>query len=193
MIRINLLPFRAARTKENIRRQVSIFLLSFVLATIILSYCNSILSGKIKTLNSCIASLNKEVNIYRKKAQEVDRIKKNLDIMRKKLDVINNLERNRKEPVVMMETFSDVLIPQRMWLIDIQCRNNVVNLKGVALDNKTVADFMTNLEKTPIFSGVSLKTLKQKKMQKSMNLKSFEIACNLISLDEVEKNKAKTK
>lgn len=193
MIRINLLPFRAARTKENIRRQVSIFLLSFVLATIILSYYNSHLSGKIKTLNSNIASLNKEVNIYRKKAQEVDRIKKNLDIMRKKLDVINNLERNRKEPVVMMETFSDVLIPQRMWLIDIECRNNVVNLKGVALDNKTVADFMTNLEKTPIFSGVSLKTLKQKKMQKSMNLKSFEIACNLISLDEVEKNKAKTK
>lgn len=193
MIRINLLPFRAARTKENIRRQVSIFLLSFVLVTIILFYYNSHLSSKIKTLNSSIAALNTEVNIYRKKAQKVDRIKKNLDIMRKKLDVINNLERNRKEPVVMMETFTDVLIPQRMWLTDLECRNDVVNLKGVALDNKTVADFMTNLEKTPIFSGVSLKTLKQKKIQKSMNLKSFEIACNLISLDEVEKNKAKTK
>jgi type IV pilus assembly protein PilN len=30
MIRINLLPFRAARKKENIRRQLSIYVLSVV-------------------------------------------------------------------------------------------------------------------------------------------------------------------
>ena len=35
MIRINLLPFRAARKKENVRRQVSVFLLSLVLVVII--------------------------------------------------------------------------------------------------------------------------------------------------------------
>ena len=40
MIRINLLPFRAARKKENIRRQVSIFLLSLAFLLIILFYYN---------------------------------------------------------------------------------------------------------------------------------------------------------
>ena len=34
MIRINLLPFRSARKKENIRRQLSIFLLSLILAVV---------------------------------------------------------------------------------------------------------------------------------------------------------------
>ena len=35
MIRINLLPFRAARRRENVRRQTSIFFLSVVLVTIV--------------------------------------------------------------------------------------------------------------------------------------------------------------
>ena len=34
MIRINLLPFRSTRKKENIRRQLSIFVLSLILAVV---------------------------------------------------------------------------------------------------------------------------------------------------------------
>ena len=54
MIRINLLPFRAARKKENIRRQVSIFLLSLVFLLIILFYYNSSLSSQIDGLKSVL-------------------------------------------------------------------------------------------------------------------------------------------
>ena len=38
MIRINLFPFRAARIKENIRRQVTIYLLSTVFLILAMSY-----------------------------------------------------------------------------------------------------------------------------------------------------------
>ena len=46
MIRINLLPFRAARKKENVRRQVSVFLLSFVLIIIGVFYYNMWLGNR---------------------------------------------------------------------------------------------------------------------------------------------------
>ena len=54
MIRINLLPFRTDRKKENIRRQVSIFLLSLAFMLIILFYFNFSLNSKIDKLNSNI-------------------------------------------------------------------------------------------------------------------------------------------
>lgn len=41
MIRINLLPYRAAQKKENIRRQISIFLLLLILMTLALFFSTS--------------------------------------------------------------------------------------------------------------------------------------------------------
>ncbi|RLB32469.1 MAG: pilus assembly protein PilN, partial [Deltaproteobacteria bacterium] len=38
MIRINLLPFRAARKKENIKRQISIFVLTTLFAFAAMGY-----------------------------------------------------------------------------------------------------------------------------------------------------------
>jgi len=38
MIRINLLPFRAARKKENIRRQISVFVLSVVCLALLMGF-----------------------------------------------------------------------------------------------------------------------------------------------------------
>ena len=61
MIRINLLPFRAARKKENIRRQASIFMLSLVFLLIIFFYYNFSLSNKIDSLNTDIKNTKTEL------------------------------------------------------------------------------------------------------------------------------------
>ena len=71
MIRINLLPFRAARKKENIRRQVSVFLLSLVLVVIVAAWFNYLLSGKITTLDKRIADTTAQVEKYNKINQEI--------------------------------------------------------------------------------------------------------------------------
>ena len=66
MIRINLLPFRAARKKENIRRQVSIFFLSFFLVVMALVYYHISLGNKILSLKAKIETTKKEVAKYEK-------------------------------------------------------------------------------------------------------------------------------
>ena len=50
MIRINLLPFRSDRKKENIRRQLSIFVLSLILAVVAIFGINFFLSSQIDDL-----------------------------------------------------------------------------------------------------------------------------------------------
>jgi type IV pilus assembly protein PilN len=176
MIRINLLPFRSDRKKENIRRQLSIFLLSVILALVAIFGINFLLGTQIDDLNSRIASTQAELEKYDKINREIEEIKRKLDNLNKKLAVIRELEASRYEPVRLMDTLSQVIVEKRMWFTALDVKTDVVNISGVAMDDKTVADFMVRLEGCGLFSAVSLKTLRQAEIQKA-NLKSFEISC----------------
>lgn len=176
MIRINLLPFRSTRKKENVRRQLSIFLLSLALAVVAVFGIYFLLSSQVDDLNSRIASTQAELEKYDKINREIEEIKKKLDNLNKKLTVIRALEVSRYEPVRLMDTLAQVIIEKRMWFTALDVKADVVNISGVAADDKTVADFMVRLEGSGLFSSVSLKTLRQVEIQKT-NLKSFEISC----------------
>jgi type IV pilus assembly protein PilN len=176
MIRINLLPFRSTRKKENIRRQLSIFLLSLAFAVVAIFGIYFLLSSQVDDLNSRIASTQAELEKYDKINREIEEIKKKLDNLNKKLTVIRELEVSRYEPVRLMDTLAQVIIEKRMWFTALDAKADVVNISGVAMDDKTVADFMVRLEGSGLFSSVSLKTLRQVEIQKT-NLKSFEISC----------------
>lgn len=176
MIRINLLPFRAARKKENIRRQVSIFLLSLAFLLIILVYYNWSLGSKIDSLNARIKHTNSELKKYDKINQEIAAIKKKLSNLKKKMAIMDSLEANRFEPTRLLDTMTQVIVPKRMWFTNLESKNGKVRIAGIALDNRTVADFMVRLEKSGLFSEVDLNTLKQSRVNKS-NFKSFLISC----------------
>jgi type IV pilus assembly protein PilN len=176
MIRINLLPFRAARKKENIRRQASIFLLSLAFLLIVLFYYNWSLGSKISGLSAKIKETQGELTKYNEINKEIASIKKKLSNLKKKMAVMDTLEANRFEPTYLMDVMTQVIVPKRMWFTSMESKNNMVKISGIALDNKTVADFMVRLEKSGLFNEVDLKTLKQRKVQKS-NLKSFQINC----------------
>lgn len=192
MIRINLLPFRAARKKENIRRQVSIFFLSIFLVLITLVYYNFHLGGQIKKLKANIEETQTEVQKYKKITNKIADIKKKLAILKKKTDVIKKLEKNRFEPVIMMNTMSDKTIAKRMWFTTFSSKGSSIVIKGVALDEKTIADFMTRLETTGQYASVNLKTIK-KKVVKGSSLRSFQLVCKKPTVKKSKKKKKKKK
>jgi type IV pilus assembly protein PilN len=192
MIRINLLPFRTDRKKENVRRQVSLFLLSMVLVLLVLFYYNWSLNSKIEKLNKRIATTNAELTKYNEINKEIARIKKNLEILRKKMAVIAQLESDRYAPVVLMDTMTQVVVAKRMWFTDLAMQDKTVRIDGIALDEKTVADFMVRLQKSGLFSNVELKSVKRKKVEKS-NLKSFQIVCTKVPPQQPTQPKKKKK
>ena len=190
MIRINLLPFRTDRKKENVRRQVSLFLLSLVLVLLVLFYYNFSLNSKIGKLNKRIKTTNAELTKYNEINKEIARIKQNLEVLRKKMAVITQLESDRHAPVVLMDTMTQVLVSKRMWLTDLSVTEapeskTFVNINGIALDEKTVADFMVRLQNSGLFSNVELRSVKRKLVEKS-NLKSFEIVCTKVQPQQPE-------
>jgi type IV pilus assembly protein PilN len=189
MIRINLLPFRTDRKKENVRRQVSLFLLSLILVLVVLVYYNFSLSSKIGKLNNSISATKTELQRYNEINKEIARIKQNLETLRKKMAVIEKLESDRHAPVRLMETMTQVLMAKRMWFTKLDVKENAVDIQGIALDNKTVADFMVRLQNSGLFSSVNLKTLKRQEVQGS-NLKSFHINCTKVA-PQIQKAESK--
>jgi len=185
MIRINLLPFRSTRKKENIRRQLSIFLLSLILSLVAIFGVNLLLSNQIDDLNSRMKTAQAELQQYEKINRDIEEMKNKLDTLNKKMAVIRELDTNRYEPVRLMDTLSQVIVEKRMWYTALDIKSELINISGIAMDDKTVADFMLRLEGSGLFSAVTLKTLKQVEVQKT-TLKSFEISCQKRPLNKAE-------
>jgi type IV pilus assembly protein PilN len=80
-----------------------------------------------------------------------------------------------------------VIIEKRMWYTALDMKSDLVNISGIAMDDKTVADFMLRLESSGLFSAVNLRTLKQVEVQKT-TVKSFEISCHKRPVQKAETN-----
>ena len=177
MIRINLLPFRAARKKENVRRQISIFLLSFVFLLVVVIYYSVNLNQQINRLKVKNEETTAQLAKYNKINKEIASIKKKLTVLNQKVDVINHLDGSRTEAVLLLESMTELIVPDRMWFTSFTLKGNNIALKGVAMDERTISDFMKNLEGS--YANVALKSMQRKTIKgKNVNLKdfSFEMA-----------------
>jgi len=179
MIRINLLPYRAARTKENVRRQISVFSLSFILLIILLVLFNGYLSSKKENLAEDLDRLKKEVAIYEAKAKQVEEIKKKLDTLNKQIEVVNQLKAHRDKPPILLAKITEMVIPGRMQINRLVSDTGSLTLEGVSLDNETIAVFMLRLERSGLFSAVSLVSSTQVN-QFDVDMKQFVITCTKI-------------
>ena len=135
-------------------------------------------------LNTRTETITKKLAKYNKINNEIKLIKKKLELVTKKTNVIKNLDLSREDSVRLLDAMTKMVIEKRMWLNMLETKEKTVNIKGVALDNKTVADFMTRLEDSKLFKKVELKTTKQQQFKKTINLKSFEITCERASLEK---------
>ena len=206
MIRINLLPYRAAQKKENVRRQISIFVLAVIMVAGILLYYNISLNNDIDALNTQIKKTKSMLAQLEKQAKKVDEIKKAFNTLKQKTDVIKSLETNRKVAVQLLDNMTTVVAEKvsasqseasadsdskpakRLWFTNFQENGDDINIQGIALDNKTIADFMSRLEASTLFMNVNLRAIKQQKIDE-LNLKNFEIICTRISRNKSEKKK----
>ncbi len=218
MIRVNLLPFRAARKKDNVKRQVSIYLFLFVLAIVGLIFFNFNLGSKTEQLNNRITVTEKELNTYKEINKEIDEIKKKLETLKAKTGVIAQLESGRREPVVMLDSMTELIVPRRMWFTSLKIREKIerqqtadkgkrgkkskkmsplaqvapeksidLAISGVALDHKTIADFMVNLEESPLYKNVNLESIKQVNIR-NVDLKEFIITFNKVPAQKLVEN-----
>ena len=194
MIRINLLPFRAARKKENIRRQISVFALSVVCLALLMGFVFLNLTRTVAALETDMSSKKKELATYAETTKKIEMLKKKIAEVRAKLNVIKELESKKTGPVLLLDELSMAVPKEKLWLTDLNEKKGILTLKGTAMDNDTVALFMTNLENATHIVSVDLQTAKLKSLSKyKLNVVDFVLICKTYAHKEKAKPETKKK
>ncbi len=194
MIRINLLPFRDVRKKENIKRQISIFVLSVLLLICVMVYSFLMLNSKVEALQAKKAEISKELARYKDTTKEIKEIKEKIKKMRTKLEVIRRLERNKQGPVRLLDEIATAIPKDKLWLNSLKEAKGILILEGTAMDNETVAFFMTALEKQPHIKTVDLKSTRLRPLKEyKLDLTDFALECKTYLYKEKKPKKRKRK
>jgi type IV pilus assembly protein PilN len=177
---------------------VSVFLLSFALIIIAVVYYNIWLSNRIDKLKVRNKDTIAQIAKYDKINQEIAQIKKTLSNLEQKIKVIETLEGSRKDAVDLLESMTELIVKERMWFTSLSVQQGTITIHGIAMDERTIADFMRNLEGngTGPYTHVTLKSIQQEQIKgKELNLKSFNVTMKKAAPKETTKpdNAGKTK
>lgn len=171
MIRVNLLPFRAARKSENVKRQVIVFFAAIALFIVGCAFYAVFLMGQVADLESELAQAEADLVKYKKQAAEVDAILAEIAMLEQREATIEGLRQSRFDAVKLLDHLTQLISPpssgvlsardQRVWLVALKSKTaegkQDLDIEGVAVDAKDVAAFMGRLENfTEAPSGPSL-------------------------------------
>ncbi|MBW1700677.1 MAG: PilN domain-containing protein [Deltaproteobacteria bacterium] len=192
MIKINLLPFRAARKKENIRRQISIYVLVVIFILLVTGYYFLTLNRDISRLETEKAQKKKELASYAQTTKKIKALRIKIKKIKGKLNVIQDLEKKKTGPVLLLDEIATAVPRDRVWLSSLSERAGILTLRGTARDNDTVALFMTNLEKKKHINSVDLSSAQLRELKAhQMNVTDFVITCKTYAFKEKVKPKRK--
>jgi type IV pilus assembly protein PilN len=177
MIKINLLPIRAARKKETAKQQVIIFVLSVLGVVVIALAIYFLINLKIVSTKNEISRSESEIQELKAKIGKINDLKKLQQEVRKKLDVLILLRKGKVGPVNRLLTLSDSA-PDKLWLTKYAENGNDVSISGVAFNEELIAVYMRNLEASPDYETVELIVSEQMDM-KGIKVKKFELKLRL--------------
>lgn len=185
MIKINLLPVRAAKKKETAVQQITIFIIGlfFVLAVILTLYFVKRL--QITDTKNDIATANAKINELKSKIGKLEELKTLKEQVKKKLDVLNQLRKNKTGPAQRLATLSDCA-PDQLWLTSYSENNSDIKISGLAFNEELIANFMRSLEESVGYTGVELVVSEQKESD-GVKYKRFDIVCKLRSSVDTQK------
>ncbi len=177
MIKINLLPVRAAKKKETLRQQISVAVMSLVLVLIIIGYFHFRIVKNIAEVTAKIASTEQELQKTKAQIGEVSKFKEAKKVLENKLGVIESLKKEKAGPVKMLDELSSVT-PEKLWLNSFKEQGGGINIEGMAISEEVIAQFMTELEKSSNFKDIELVVTEQTE-QVGLKLKKFSLTGKL--------------
>jgi len=194
MIRINLLPFRAARKKENIKRQITVYGLVIVLLITVMAYYFLQLNSTLSNLKDKENDIRAELKTYQATVKKINELEKKIKQIKSKLAVIRRLEKNKTGPVHLLEEITIAVPKDKLWLNSYKESKGSLKLTGTAMDNETVALFMTNLEKSAYITRVELEGTKLRNMPKfRLRVSDFVLNCKTYAYKPKKKAPPKKK
>ncbi len=185
MIKINLLrptkkeiPLEEAgipiEEEELKKERYDLFALVSVISLLLMGFLFYRTSSYKSDLADTIAQLKAErdrLSDILKKIQETEEKKR---LLLQKTQIIENLISKQVLPVKLMDMVSKAL-PDAVWLTSLEYSGRTLKIKGNALTNNMIADFIANLEATGLFSEVNLIKSTKSRRYKEAEVYEFQL------------------
>jgi Tfp pilus assembly protein PilN len=161
MIRINLLPReeKAQRHRAPMKFKPGELAIPVVLvAAVILVIAGTLTSQRmsITSLSRSIADMDAQARALAPQIERVNRLAQERAELDLRLGVISKLEQGRTRTVRLMDELARCL-PDHLWLTGASQESPAsVSLEGMTFSNLVVSDFMSSLERSPMFADVQL-------------------------------------
>jgi type IV pilus assembly protein PilN len=184
MIRINLLPFRAARKKENVRRQLSIYFLSVIFSVLLLGYIWLTKSQELRSLKKERIVKEKKLQTYKDTLKKIAVLEARNKEIKRKLKVIDNLNKSKTGPVRLLDDLASSVPEGRLFLKSLKESKGKMTLRGSAEDNDTVALFMDRLKEKKRIISVDLVSAKRSEIktgEDKISVTDFTLNCQITS------------
>jgi len=186
MVRINLLPVREIKRRARAKRQITLFALAMVGLLVLLGAIGFLQASKAKQLQQELTKIRQEKQRYDKVLKQIKQLEKDKKLLEKKIDIIHRLKKESSLTVHILDEIANRTPTKRMWLTSLTQKGSNLTLKGMALDNRTIAAYMEELKKSPYIKDVSL-TNSSLKQYAGRNLKSFSLTCSIGVPEKAEK------
>ena len=178
MIRINLLKEEptapAIAEKEEVIKEKKPFPMTSLLGLfIVAAFALGFLQVKaIKKEKTRLNEVQEEKEKLKDVLVKLERVQEQQDLIIRKIDLINQLKSQQGVAVSILDELSKN-IPYWVWLTEASFNKKTLFLKGKALSNNLIADYTSNLEKSPFFKNINFISSAQKKQKDS---KYFEFS-----------------
>jgi type IV pilus assembly protein PilN len=178
MIKINLLKARREKKKIGVRKEMIVFILSMVAVLALLFVVQWFIGDEKEKALAQISNTKKEIEYYKSLRTEFEKAKEQQKILQEKLNVINLLRKEKASSAKVLDELS-IDKPEKVYFESVKKDGSRLGIEGVALDDETVANFMTNLRKSKLFKNVDLIVTEQIEVSK-IPLKKFILSCEII-------------
>jgi type IV pilus assembly protein PilN len=178
MIKINLLQARKEKKKIGVRKEIIVFVGFLLLLLVGLFLVQWKINNDKEGMLAQISNTKKEITYYKSLTTEVNKAKEAQRILQEKLNVINTLRKEKASPARVLDELS-IDKPDKIHFESLKKDGSKLGIEGIALDDETVANFMTNLRKSKLFKNIDLIVSEQTEQSK-VKLKRFILSCEII-------------
>ena len=158
-------------------KEIVVLILSVFLLLVLLVIVQWRIDKEKENTIAQISNTKKEITYYKSLIAEVDKAKVLQKTLQDKLNVINSLRKEKSSPAKVLDELS-IDKPEKIQLESLRKEGGKLGIEGIALDDETVANFMTNLRKSKVFKNVDLIVSEQIEQSK-IKLKKFILSCEI--------------
>ena len=159
MIRVNLLPHRELKRKQQQRDFIVMVCGVLGVAGAIWFAVHTYLAGQLEDQKGRNTYLESEIAILDKQIEEIKRLKEQTAQLLARKKVVESLQANRNETVHLIDQLVRQL-PDGVYLKSVRQQGNRVTINGLAQSNARVSTLMRNLESSPWLERPNLVEIK---------------------------------